>query len=123
MNYKRRIIFYLFGVSLGVLVSYAFFSDRNYEFNYFPNARILSHLQKANLYISNKAEDKCKRLKIDSLMIVNMLDQGIVDISESNKSEKIYLLKKDTLNAYFQIIRGSSEEKDSTLLLDIWINN
>jgi len=123
MNYQRRIIFYLFGVALGVIVSYSFFSDRNYEFNYFPNARILSHLRQAELYFSNSAQDECSKLKIDSHAILNILEQGVVDISESNKLEKIYLIQDDTLNAYFQIIKGSSQEKDSTLLLDIWINN
>ena len=51
----RRLFLYLFGLSLGVIVSIFFFGDRDIEFSYMPNARTLKHLRGQSFQFSEKA--------------------------------------------------------------------
>lgn len=51
----RRFLLYLFGVGLGIIVSFFFFGDRDLDFSYFPNARTLKHLRGQEFKVSEKA--------------------------------------------------------------------
>ena len=123
MNFFRRFIFYFFGVALGVAISYSFFSDREYTFNYFPNDRVLSHLLNEELYFSQQALLQFQHLDIDTLDIVEMLTHGKVDFSQSNKKNKQYQVVLDITNYTHNSTPLHADfmlKKDTSLLLNIW---
>ena len=123
MSFLRRFFFYFVGVSLGVALSYAFFSDRNYTFNYFPNQRVLSHLRNGSLSFTDTAFLKFKKLDIDTIHITDLLINGKVNFSKSNKSKKHYYVTINMLNkvGVEKLLSGFFElNNDTTLVLDIW---
>jgi hypothetical protein len=40
MAFLRRLLFYVIGIGLGVLLVYAFFGDRDFDYAYGPKARV-----------------------------------------------------------------------------------
>ena len=123
MTFLRRFLFYFIGVSLGVALSYAFFSDRPYTFNYFPNQRVLSHLRNGSLSFTDTAFLKFKKIDIDTIHLVDLLTSGKVNFSNSDKNKKKYYLTTDILNKSGVEIRLTAIfalKKDTTLVLDIW---
>ena len=114
MSFFRRLIFYLFGVSLGLLLSYAFFSERPYTCNYLPNDRVLSYLRNQELSFSEDAMLNFKLLKLDTNQIVNILHQGNVNFANSDTKNKTYEVNSSLLNVIFLV------RNDTTIILNIW---
>jgi len=114
MSFFRRLVFYFFGVSLGVAISYAFFSDRPYTCNYLPNDRVLSHLRSGQLIFSERAILSFNTLNVDSNDVFHLLKDGRVNFSTSNKKQKVYEVNSNVINANFQL------KKDTTLLINLW---
>jgi len=114
MSFFRRLVFYLFGVSLGVGLSSAFFSDRPYTCNYLPNDRVLSHLRSGQLTFSEEALLSFNTLNIDTNDVFHLLQDGRVNFSKSNKEQKIYEINSSVISANFQL------KKDTTLLINLW---
>jgi len=84
----RRFFLYLFGVSLGVIVSIFFFGDRDIDFSYLPNARALKHLRGQAFQFSEKAlcQLNCLSMTESSFQrIFNDTDLD-VDFAESDVS-------------------------------------
>ena len=46
MNFKKRLSYYFFGLLIGGVIVYFITSQKNTEFNYLPNQRVLNDLKK-----------------------------------------------------------------------------
>ena len=77
MKFWRKLLYYMIGVSLGVLMVYFFFGDREIGCSYFPNDRVLSDLRKKEVVNRLNVE------LVDSSLIQNILLMGDVDFKKS----------------------------------------
>ena len=88
MSFNKRLIYYFFGFSIGCCILYFILNQKNTEFNYLPNNRVINDLEK-------------KQWVFDDSFIghdtINLLNNVKVIFSESKintDSCNIYKLKK-----------------------------
>lgn len=101
MSFFKRLSYYLFGFSIGLIFLYYFINKKDATFNYSPNKRVIADI--------NKKEWIFKK-KIDSLEISKdkLSVEFIVDFSKSNvelDSCKLYVLKNksEKVKFYYKI--------------------
>lgn len=83
MKFWRKLLYYLFGVGLGVLMVMFFFGDRDIGCSYFPNDRVLSDLRKKQLVIDESVELFNGSSPNDSLLLERILLSGDVNFDRS----------------------------------------
>jgi hypothetical protein len=76
----RRIFLYLFGVGLGIIVSFLFFGDREVDFSYLPNARTVKHLRNQELRISEQAICQLECVGVSQLFFENIFNQADLEV-------------------------------------------
>ena len=79
MPFFRKLLYYLIGVGLGVLIVIFLFGDRDFGCSYFPNDRVLSDLRKKELSIPEEVEAKMATSGLDTTDIRVMLQEGKVN--------------------------------------------
>ena len=77
----RRILWYGFGVGLGVLLVAFIFRDRDFECSYFPNDRVLAELHRKPVRGADSA--LWKAVGADSTVLKAFLTLGEVDFGAS----------------------------------------
>lgn len=77
----RRLLWYGFGVGLGVLLVGFLFRDRDFECSYFPNDRVLAELHRKP--VRGADSTLWNQLGADSAVLRAFLTLGEVDFSES----------------------------------------
>lgn len=77
----RRVLWYGFGVGLGVLLVGFLFRDRDFECSYFPNDRVLAELHRKP--VRGADSTLWNQLGADSAVLRAFLTLGEVDFSES----------------------------------------
>tara|TARA_B100000927_G_C16285300_1_gene397246 strand:- start:5 stop:343 length:339 start_codon:yes stop_codon:yes gene_type:complete len=84
MNLNKRLVYYIFGFIIGCFITYFITSQKNTEFNYLPNKRVLNNIKK-------------KEWKFDNSFVgfdtINILDKTKIIFSES-------IINKDSCNSY-----------------------
>ena len=88
MPFIKRLSYYLFGLSLGIVLILLFFNAKNTKCNYSPQKRVINDLSSKKWISSNN--------KIDSLKYYTWLKNGKINFSKSNTkldSCKIYCLE------------------------------
>ncbi len=105
MNTLRKILFYLIGFGLGLLIVKALFGRRELKCSYFPNDRVLSDIAKKDLIIPPFIDCKKECLGLSTERIEVALAQASINFKKSNTqldSCKTYWLthitEKDTLH-------------------------
>lgn len=88
MTFGKRLGFYGFGFTIGIILLLFFLNQKNSGCDYMPNARILKLIRNKPLNYSDKALEAMKTLKIDSLDINKILIDGEVDFSKSITRQK-----------------------------------
>ncbi len=87
MPFIKRLGFYLFGVSIGVLFLAFFFKkkteDTGVYFCYFPNCRTLKDIRSKPMQYSDAVEEQLRKKELDTLDIVDLLTNGDVDFGRS----------------------------------------
>lgn len=83
MKFWRKLLYYLFGVGLGLMMVYFFFGDRDIGCSYFPNDRVLSDLRKKELVIGESVDWLNNAGTTDSALIDDILLLGDVDFEKS----------------------------------------
>lgn len=78
----KKLLFYLFGVGLGILAVMFIFGDRDFGCSYFPNDRVLSDLRKKDLQIPMEIEEQMNMEGLDTNDINAMLLEGDIDFGE-----------------------------------------
>jgi len=106
MEFFRRFIWYLFGVGIGVVMVIIMFGKRNdITFNYLPSARIKGNISSKIINYNKQTLDLLNNAGLDSTNISELLVNGDVDISKSNKdldSCKIYYIENEEMIAIFE---------------------
>ncbi|MDB2317177.1 hypothetical protein N9V23_00265 [Flavobacteriales bacterium] len=80
----RRIFLYLFGVGLGIIVSFLFFGDRDIDFSYLPNARTVKHLRSQELRISEQAMCQLDCIGVSQLFFENLFNESDLEVDFSS---------------------------------------
>ena len=87
MPFIKRLGFYLFGVSIGVLFLAFFFKkkteDTGVYFCYFPNCRTLKDIRSKPMQYSDAVDEQLRNKELDTLDIVDLLTNGDVDFGRS----------------------------------------
>ncbi|NHN25894.1 DUF4258 domain-containing protein [Flavobacterium jejuense] len=103
MKLKYRLVYYLFGLLLGLFFVIKFLGAKaeakGVEFCYLPNCRVLKELRNKSLNFSPEAQATLEENWINLDDIRNTLKYGDVDFSKSNKpykNGKIYLIEGKT---------------------------
>ncbi len=100
MPFIKRLGFYLFGVSIGVLFLMFFFKkkteDTGVYFCYFPNCRTLKDIRNKPMQYSDAVAAQLVEKTIDTVDIVDLLTNGDVDfgLSETKSAPcKTYIIQ------------------------------
>lgn len=103
MSFLKRLGFFLFGLSIGIVFLVFFFKNKaketGTEFCYLPNCRVLKDLRSKSYSYSDEITAMLASGEIDSLEIKAFFINGDVDFKNSNtKSEpcKTYLIDQET---------------------------
>lgn len=88
MTFAKRLGFYGFGFTIGIILLLFFLNQKNSGCDYMPNARILKLIRNKPLIFSDKALGVMKTFEIDSLDIKKILIDGEVDFSKSITRQK-----------------------------------
>lgn len=94
----KRIGFYLFGFSIGLVFLAFILKNKKTEFCYGVDCRILKNIRSKTLVYNKGSDATIKNHAIDSITINYILNNGDVDISNSNTkldSCKIYVIKSE----------------------------
>jgi len=83
MNIWRKLLYYGFGVGLGLLMVFFLFGDRDIQCSYFPNDRVLYDLRKKEIIYSEDILQAMEERQLDTADISAMLLGGDVDFERS----------------------------------------
>jgi len=110
MAFLKRLGFYLFGLSIGIVFLTLFLKKKSDEtgvsFCYLPNCRTLKDIRSKPLHYSNEIERMIQEKRIDSVDIAYFLKEGDVDFGSSDT-------KSTDCKTYF--IEGLANGKDAVL--------
>ena len=84
MSFNKRLTYYFFGLLIGCLITYFIVNQKNTEFNYLPNKRVISDFKKKIWEFDNSF------INYDT---VNIITSSKILFSES-------IINKDTCNTY-----------------------
>ncbi|MBD0849410.1 DUF4258 domain-containing protein [Maribacter arenosus] len=102
MAFLKRLGFYLFGLSIGLIFLSIFLRKKSeatgVEFCYFPNCRTLKDIRSKPLTYSGDIRAMMDNEQLDSLMISYFLTDGKVDFKNSDTKSKpcrTYIIEAD----------------------------
>ena len=102
MAFLKRLGFYLFGLSIGLVFLSIFLRKKSeetgVEFCYFPNCRTLKDIRSKPLSYSGDVRTMMDNEQLDSLMISYFLNDGEVDFKNSDTKSKpcrTYIIEAD----------------------------
>ncbi|WP_291871117.1 DUF4258 domain-containing protein [Maribacter sp.] len=102
MAFVKRLGYFLFGLSIGIVFLTFFFKKKSDEtgvslsFCYLPNCRVLKNIRSKPLHYSEEINQLLLNKELDSLDIVFLLREGDVDFSKSDTKSnpcKTYLIE------------------------------
>ncbi|MCB9194662.1 MAG: hypothetical protein H6600_07305 [Flavobacteriales bacterium] len=85
MKLRKRIIYYVIGFVLGLILTVVIFADKDI-FGFMPSNRVLQDIQNSNIMISPAEEEKLHCMNIDENFIFEMIENGDVNFSSSQTS-------------------------------------
>ncbi len=88
MNFIKRLIYYLSGVGIGIVLLVFFLSGKKTSCDYGPNARTLKFLKNKPLQQNNSINDLVF-YQLDSIDIEQVLDEGEVNFRNSKISKEL----------------------------------
>lgn len=102
MAFLKRLGFYLFGLSIGLVFLVFFLKKKSEktgaEFCYFPNCRVLKDMRSKPMHYSDDVKRQLQDGVIDSMDIASFLHEGDIDFRASDtKSEpcKTYVIETE----------------------------
>ena len=110
MNFKKRLLYYLSGFTIGLLLVFSILGIRGCE--WLPKTRIINAINSSQLYISiaDLENIKCNQA---TNAVFNLLSNGEIDFSKSETQNKLkkYFIKSDKLSAVVEINFSDSTSK------------
>ena len=88
MNFVKRLIYYLSGVGIGIVLLVFFLSGKKTSCDYGPNARTLKFLKNKPIHQNNSIKDLAF-YQLDSIDIAQVLDEGEVNFRNSEISKEL----------------------------------
>ena len=119
MTFWKRLRTYLVGVSLGLLLVYVFFKDRDLS-GWTPQGRVLIAIDSSDVTFSERAkcQFRCNNFKLENWREVHNL--AAVNFSESNTQQKpcpVYQLNSEFDGNRYQLIWEVCENDEKVKLL------
>lgn len=112
MPFLKRLGFFLFGLSIGIIFLAFFLKNKaeetGTEFCYFPNCRVLKDLRSKSYSYSDEVKAMILSGEIDSLKIKSFFIQGNVNFKKSDTQTtpcKTYLIEKESEDNGMQLLR------------------
>lgn len=96
MKFIHRFAYYLVGITIGSIFVYFIWEKKNVQFDYLPNARVLKDLRNDTHVYTETALENMRALHLDSLDLLQVLEDGDVDFGASKPREKpckIYVIE------------------------------
>lgn len=87
MTFKERIPYFLIGLFVGTIIVAYIFKEKNTEFNYGPNARVLKNIRIKKRRFSKEALWALKNYRLDTSVVSKILQNGDVDMWNKIKSD------------------------------------
>ena len=109
MDFIKRLSYYLFGLSIGIVILIFIFNGKKTSCNYGPEARVKSQLLTKDIQISNKINND----NITNKLIKDFIKNSSVNFSKSNTT-------KDSCKTY--ILDGYIMSKFTTIELENCLN-
>ncbi|MGB0868126.1 MAG: hypothetical protein ACPG6V_00985 [Flavobacteriales bacterium] len=75
MNIKKKLMYYGFGVLLGILAVNVFWDSKDIRMTYFPSSRIQNDLSKKNIEYSKQALEQMNGLSISKGVVAEKLNK------------------------------------------------
>lgn len=82
MKISKRVLYYLIGFGLGIILTIVLFIDKDI-FGFMPTNRVLNDIQNSNIMISPLEKEKLACSGIDEGFIFKMIEEGDVNFSTS----------------------------------------
>ena len=95
MSLNKRLTYYFFGLSIGCLITYFIVNQKNTEFNYLPNKRVISDFKKKIWEFDNSF------INYDTINITNNSINGLPYKLIHSKYFKKYMIKKKEMPKKF----------------------
>ena len=86
MNFTNRLIYFIFGFSIGLIFLFFFFDRKNTSFNYLPSSRVKNNLLSKKINFGEFSKD--------SALIKNIIRNGKINFSKSK-------IGSDSCNIYY----------------------
>ncbi len=88
MKFYQRFAYYFIGFTIGMFVVALVWNRKDVQFNYLPNARVLSNISSKPMFYDSLVIKQFNEKWVDTSDIKNTLIYGDVDFSKSNSKEK-----------------------------------
>lgn len=85
MKLKKRIVYYIIGFVLGLILTIVLFADKDI-FGFMPSNRVKQDIQNSNIMITPVEKAKLECLGLDGEFIFKMIEDGDVNFSNSQTS-------------------------------------
>ena len=102
-TFFERLKIYAIGFAIGMVFVFFFFQNRGCS--WLPDNRVKNSILDRVIVLHTDVESKLKQKGINPEEVINLLNDGEVDFSKSQKDglSKVYLLSKDKLKLYFTL--------------------
>lgn len=96
MDLKSRLMRYLIGIMIGLILVFVFFGKRSCT-DWMPNQRVLHSLSSQDMVISAKGRCEMNCLSLTDTDLVHLIKSGNVDFSESStrNNPKVYKIEAE----------------------------
>ena len=114
MTFTQRLSKYFVGIFIGVLISFALFSNRGCG-KWLPGTRVKTTINEKSFSYTDRANCLMTCLKLSEADVQSMIDNGDVRFSESETHEepKFYIIESDKTNG----LKVKVELLDSTSVI------
>ncbi|MFK5878093.1 MAG: DUF4258 domain-containing protein [Flavobacteriaceae bacterium] len=108
MELLKRFLFYGIGLVIGSIFVYFIWEEKDVQFEYGPNARVLKKIRTDVRLFSNDAKESMIAFGLDSIDIATILEDGDVDFGESSP-------RAEPCKTF--VIHGTPKDKNITLVV------
>ncbi len=118
MNFTQRLGKYFIGVFIGVLISFALFSNRGCG-KWLPGTRVKSEINEKNFVYTPSSRCLMQCLNLSEEAVQRMIDNGEVRFSESETHEdpKNYVIESDSIDG----LKVKIELRDSASVIQTFM--
>jgi hypothetical protein len=104
MNFKQRLLRYLVGFSIGVVIVFMMFPQYDW-LSWVPNKQVMQRVREYPFFIDQVAKCKNECLGIDSLTLQTARIEGRIDFSMSDvkRSPKTYYMEHNEIGYTLQL--------------------